>query len=128
MATKKNEDGLRELLQAANVDDSLKSKLLARPKEVAKEYGVELTEAETERLAKLGAFRQLAIELRQGSVVRVDPRIFYPADIWLRVEASKLIRYFVRYFVFYPADRFRNPGLEDRISANLGLMNRTFGH
>ena len=123
----KNEDGLRTLLQAANVDESLKSRLLAQPMEVAKEYGVELTEAETERLVKLGAFRQLAIELRQGSVVRVDPRIFYPADIWLRVEASRLIRYFVRYFVFYPADRFRNP-LEDRISANLGLMNRTFGH
>ena len=43
--------------------------------EVAKEYGVDLTEAETERLMKLGAFRQLAIELRHGSVVRVDPRI-----------------------------------------------------
>lgn len=124
----KGDDGLRELLGTANVDESLKSRLLSRPREVAKEYGVELSDGEMERLLKLGAFRELATELRKGSVIRRDPGpIFYPADVWLRVEASRLIRYFVRYWVFYPADRFRVAGVEDRISANLGLVNRPVG-
>lgn len=121
----KKDEGLNKLLQAANVDESLKSRLLAQPKEVAKEYGVDLTAVEVQRLTKLGAFRELATELRHGAVIRCDPRICYPADVWLRVEATRLIRYFIRYFVFYPADRFRLPNLEDRISGNLGILNRS---
>ena len=120
----KKGDGLAKLLQAANVDETLKNRLLAQPREVAKEHGVELTDTEVQRLTKLGAFRELATELRQGAVIHCDPRICYPADVWLRLEATRLIRYFIRYFVFYPADRFRMPGLEERISANLGLLNR----
>jgi hypothetical protein len=121
----KKEEGLNKLLQAANVDESLKSRLMTQPKEVAKEYGVDLTAGEVQRLTKLGAFRELATELRHGAVTRCDPRICYPADVWLRVEATRLIRYFIRYFVFYPADRFRLPSLEDRISVNLGILNRS---
>jgi hypothetical protein len=121
----KKEEGLNKLLQAANLDESLKSRLLAQPKEVAKEYGVDLNAAEVQRLSKLGAFRELANELRHGAVIRCDPRICYPADVWLRVEARRLIRYFIRYFVFYPADRFRLANLEDRISVNLGMLNRS---
>lgn len=123
MAERK-EDVLNRLLEAANVDESLKSRLLAQPREVAKEYGVDLNATEIQRLTKLGAFRELANELRRGAVVRCDPRICYPADVWLRLEARRLIRYFIRYFVFYPADRFRIPSIEDRISSNLGLLNR----
>ena len=120
----KEADGLSRLLEAANVDESLKSRLLAQPREVAKQYGVELTDAEVHRLTKLGAFRELAAELRHGAVTRCDPRVCYPADVWLRVEATRLIRYFVRYFTFYPADRFRSHSLEERISLNLGMLNR----
>jgi hypothetical protein len=121
---KEGGDALNRLLEAANADESLKSRLLAQPRDVAKQHGVELTDAEAQRLTKLGAFRELAAELRHGAVTRCDPRICYPADVWLRLEATRLIRYFIRYFVFYPADRFRPHGLEERISLNLGLLNR----
>jgi hypothetical protein len=121
----KADEGLARLLNTANLDESLKTRLLSQPREVAKEFGVELTDVEVQRLTKLGAFRDLATELRKGSVVRCDPRVCYPADVWLRVEAAQLIRYFIRYWVFYPADRFRVPGLEDRISANLGMLHRS---
>lgn len=115
---------LDKLLQAANIDESLKSRFLADPRGVAKEFGVELADMEVERLSKVGAFREVATELRHGSVARCDPRVCYPADIWLRFEVARLIRYFVRYFVFYPADRLRVSDLEQRVSLNLGLLNR----
>lgn len=114
------EDGLNRLLQEANVDEGLKSRLLAKPRETAKEYGVDLTVAEVQRLTKLGAFRELAADLRRGAVVRCDPRICYPADVWLRAEATRLLRY----FIFYPVDISKLSGVEERISVNLGMLNR----
>ena len=39
-AVEKKGDALSRLLQVANVDESLKSRLLAQPREVAKEHGV----------------------------------------------------------------------------------------
>jgi hypothetical protein len=115
--------GLNKLLSEANTDDHVKHMLLTNPRETAKKYGVDLSEEEVDRLSKLAAFRELATELRAGAVVRCDPRICYPADVWLRFEAFRLIRYFVRYFVFYPANL--RDSLEQKISRNLSIFPRS---
>lgn len=116
----KGEDKLSRLLEAANGDRHLKLMLLADPRKVAKEWGVELGDREAERLQKLGAFVELATEVSQGSVFACDPRVCYPVFTWLRFETIRLVRSLIRYHVFYPAPQFDR--VEHRIDRNLGLL------
>ena len=115
----KSEEKLSSLFDAAHKDRHLKLRLLSEPERVAEEWGVKLGKRETERLRKLGAFVELATELRVGSIFRCDPRVCYPVSTWLRWETVRLVRDLVKYHVFYPAPQLGR--LEERINQNLRL-------
>jgi hypothetical protein len=117
---KPEERRLEELLEAAHRDRQLKLRLLAKPREVAKEWGVELADPEVARLEKLGAFVDMAEEAKRGRLfLRCDPRVCYPSTVWLRQAALELAEAMVRIIrwpdpIFYPADpllRFRQSHL-----------------
>ena len=118
----KDDDRLSNLFESAHKDRHLKLRLLADPQKVAEEWGVKLGDRETQRLTKLGAFVELATELREGSIWRCDPRVCYPVATWLRSETVRLVRDLVKYHVFYPPRHLHR--LDERISQNLGLPRR----
>jgi hypothetical protein len=114
---------LQEMLEAAHMDRHLKLSLIAEPNKVAKEWGVKLGTREVERLTKLGGFVELANEARVGRIWECDPRICYPATIWLRQELVDLIQD----LIIVPQDLIRYPGpilkdIEGRLDHRLGLI------
>lgn len=99
-------EALHALLRDANVDESLKHRLLTRPEEVAEERGVKLSASDIDRLKKVGAFRTLAAELRHGAVVPDDGATQRAASVWLSAEVRQVISHFWPpnfYRIFYPA-------------------------
>jgi hypothetical protein len=81
------------MFEAADKDHSFRSQLLANPRDVAKEWGVELDDREVERLIKLNAFLELADEIKWGRLYRFcDPRVCYPSTVWLQDDVIDIIR------------------------------------
>lgn len=118
----------QKLFETAHRDPHLKMKLLANPKEVAKEWGVKLEDHVVERLKNLGAFIALADEAVSGKVFRCfPPEVCYPPLVWQKNATLELVRdlFFDRPFiikkdwVFYPPDVLTR--VEAKIDKNLNL-------
>ena len=111
---------LRKLVEKVDSDPRLLAKLCGDPHAVAREFGVELAEAEAEQLRRLGGLMKLVAEFTEA---RIPDPIFYPIDIWWSKAIAKHIlfynpifypiRYPIRDWIFYPIpfDRFQLPGL-----------------
>jgi hypothetical protein len=124
MAKSRQDVKMQELFEAAHKDRHLKLRLLDNPKKVAKEWGVELGPREVERLTKVGAFLELANEVKFGRVWRCDPQVCYPATVWLRQELIDLVEGIIIHpdpdWVKYPGPPVRRIAV-DRLNRNLGL-------
>src|SRR5688572_25102676 len=97
---------IEQLFEAAHKDEALKRRLLSNPREVAKEWNIALEDREVERLTKLGAFVELAQEAKLGRLFRAcDPRVCYPATVWLHQELVNLIEDLI---VFYPIPHWKD--------------------
>ncbi|UCG59877.1 MAG: hypothetical protein JSU70_10220 [Phycisphaerales bacterium] len=124
MAKSREDIKIQELFEAAHKDRHLKLRLLDNPKKVAKEWGIELGPREAERLTKLGAFVELANEVKFGRVWRCDPKVCYPSTVWLRQELIDLLEGIIRPdpdWIKYPPPPLRRIA-EHRLNRNLGLL------
>jgi hypothetical protein len=94
---------IRKLMQACEKDPELFAKLIAKPQEVAKKYGVTLEAEEVEQLQKVQKLKTLVEEFKLGRVI--GHPIGYPVDVaWKTAIANHIIFYRpIFYPIFYPA-------------------------
>lgn len=98
------EVAIRKLMQSCEKDPELFTKLVDKPQEVAKEYGVALEPEELQQLQRVKKLRDLVEEFKQGRVI--GPHIGYPIDVlWKATIANHILSYRP---IFYPV--FYRPG------------------
>jgi hypothetical protein len=92
------EVALRQLIQAGEKDPELFTKLLEKPEEVAKQYGVTLEREELQQLQRVKKLKDLVEEFKQGRVI--PPPSGYPIDVlWKTTIANHILFYRP---IFYP--------------------------
>ena len=92
------EVAIRKLMQACHDNAELLSRLVERPQEVAKEYGITFEAEELRQLERVKKLADLVEEFRQGRVI--GPPSGYPVDVlWKTTLANHILFYRP---IFYP--------------------------
>jgi len=92
------EVALKQLIQAGEKDPELFTKLLEKPEEAAKQYGVTLEREEVQQLQRVKKLKDLVDEFKQGR--GLPPPSGYPIDVlWKTTIANHILFYRP---IFYP--------------------------
>ncbi len=96
------ETAVRKLMQACEKDPELLTRLVAKPKEVAGEFGVTLEAEEIEQLGRVQKLQNLVAEFKGGR--GIGHPVGYPIDVaWKTTLANHIIFYRPIYYpIFYP--------------------------
>jgi hypothetical protein len=97
------EVAVRKLMQACEKDPELFARLVAKPQEVAEQFGVTLEPDEVAQLERVQKLRSLVAEFKLGR--GIGRPIGYPVDVaWRTAIANHIVFYRpIFYPIFYPA-------------------------
>jgi hypothetical protein len=91
------EVAIRKMITACQANPDLHAKLLEKPHEVAKEYGVTLEPEELQQLQRVKRLNDLVAEFTNGR--GIDPHIGYPIDVLWK---NTIFNHIVFYRPYYP--------------------------
>jgi hypothetical protein len=92
------EVAMKKLLQACGENPELLTRLMEKPQEVTKEYGVALEPEELQQLQRVKKLKDLVEEFKLGRVI--GPHVGYPIDVmWKTTLATHILFYKP---IFYP--------------------------